>query len=395
MNIASLQDGASSPIGRRVRGVFIVAIAALIGLGAALYANNVSYRATERRALEASDTLLALVAVWTTMQDVETGSAGYLITGKSEYLEPYERALRDIGGITRRLEELYAGDNAHAADLSALQRQVAIKLAVAKDLVTLRNRDGFLIAQAAVLSDAGKRSMDELRGSIARLSKVEEDELQELRGNLSAGERRFAYALAILALLILAGGAASYFFIARDLALVRQLQMALRHDAYHDGITALPNRTFLMEILRHQLAHARRTGAQIGLLYIDLDGFKEVNDRYGHADGDSLLIETARRLKGCVRDSDLVARLGGDEFAIVALDPHSSEGVGLLARRILEALKPSMLPKLADEAVSASIGIAMFPADAADAEMLVKSADEAMYRVKQAGKRSFRFAAAT
>jgi diguanylate cyclase (GGDEF)-like protein len=394
MNSASLEDGAPSAIGRQVRGVFIVAIAALIGVSAAFYANNVSYRAAERGMLEASDTLLALAAVSTTMQDVETGPDGYLITGKSEYLEPYERALRDIGGMMRRLEELYAGDSARAADLSALQRQVAIKLAVAKDLITLRNRDGFLIAKAAVLSDTGKRSMDELRGSIARLSEVESNELQQFRRDLSTGKRRFVYALAALALLILGGGATSYFFIARDLALIQQLQMALKHDVYHDGITALPNRTFLMEILRHQLAHARRTAAQIGLLYVDLDGFKEVNDRYGHAYGDRLLVETARRLKACVRESDLLARLGGDEFAIVALDPYSSEGIALLAGRILEALKPSMLPKLADEAVSASIGIAMFPADAADAEMLVKSADEAMYRVKQAGKHSFRFAGA-
>lgn len=158
----------------------------------------------------------------------------------------------------------------------------------------------------------------------------------------------------------------------------------MRHLATHDYLTGLPNRSLLMEQLQRTLALARRQGGQVGLLFIDLNGFKAVNDRYGHASGDLLLQAVARRLQENVRESDTLCRQGGDEFVLLIPDAPDLQQLRHLADKLQQAVA-SPYPELTNTMpVSASIGIARWPDHAHDADSLLDAADMAMYTAKQA-----------
>ena len=150
-----------------------------------------------------------------------------------------------------------------------------------------------------------------------------------------------------------------------------------------DELTNLPNRLALFEALEKAFARLTRLGEAFALLYIDLDDFKGVNDRYGHAAGDKLLVQFAQRLKDCARNVDLVARLSGDEFAIVVTGAADAAAATALANRIVSSLDSSFLIEGANISTGACIGIALAPEDGATSELLLKSADEALYDAKR------------
>jgi len=173
-----------------------------------------------------------------------------------------------------------------------------------------------------------------------------------------------------------------------EIALARQRIASL---AYSDPLTGLANRTSLMPALEQAVQRARRRNAKLAVVFVDLDGFKQINDIYGHDAGDALLIELAGRLRDNLRASDLIARLGGDEFLVVLEDVQDPGPVEIVANKLLaETVRPYTLPG-ARASVTASIGISIFPDDAADAIALMKHADIAMYAAKQAGKNTCRF----
>jgi diguanylate cyclase (GGDEF)-like protein len=162
-----------------------------------------------------------------------------------------------------------------------------------------------------------------------------------------------------------------------------------RHKAYHDPLTGLANRALFGEMAEQHLALCRRYGEHLAILYMDLDGFKSVNDTYGHAVGDVLLQKVAARLESEVRRSDLVARLGGDEFAAVLMNTDRV-GAAKVAAKLVEALSaPYSLDGISVTRVSASIGVAIFPETGKDIEILLQRADYAMYLAKSAGKRRY------
>jgi len=161
-----------------------------------------------------------------------------------------------------------------------------------------------------------------------------------------------------------------------------------KHEAHHDALTGLPNRTLFHFFVQRHVMLCQRNKTELAILYIDLDGFKAVNDTHGHAVGDQLLRLVATRLKSVIRDSDLAARLGGDEFSI-ALVHSNLENAAAFSTRLIEILSaPYQLGEI-DAAISASIGIAAYPATARDSDTLLKKADQAMYKAKSLGKRQF------
>jgi diguanylate cyclase (GGDEF)-like protein len=172
------------------------------------------------------------------------------------------------------------------------------------------------------------------------------------------------------------------------------LKDALRHVqflAYHDPLTGLINRAALRVGLDHMLAESRRNGDFLALLYLDLDRFKTINDSISHAAGDHVLAQTARRLVECVRDTDFVARMGGDEFVIALGELRNPEDATPIVRKAIQALAQPIGFHGRDLQVGTSIGIAIFPTDAADRDTLIKHADSAMYAAKQAGRGVFRY----
>ncbi len=175
----------------------------------------------------------------------------------------------------------------------------------------------------------------------------------------------------------------------RDIRARKEAEARVRYLALHDALTGLPNRTLLMDRLTQSIASARRDGSQIGLLLLDLDHFKHINDSLGHFVGDALLEEVARRLRGVLRESDTPARLGGDEFVVAARleKPGDAE---ILAQRILEAFRPVAKVGRHDLHIGSSIGIALYPGDGDNPAALLQAADTAMYQAKKKGRGSYR-----
>ncbi len=172
----------------------------------------------------------------------------------------------------------------------------------------------------------------------------------------------------------------------------QRLLTELKHRlAFHDSLTGLPNRQLFFDRLGHAIAESRRSGQSFAVLFLDLDGFKAINDSFGHQVGDLLLQAVAQRLRNCLRASDTAARLGGDEFTIIVGGEPQPEDAAKVAEKILNALSRRFGIGAQQFFISGSIGIAVCPTDGADAETLVRNADVAMYRAKALGKNGYQF----
>jgi diguanylate cyclase (GGDEF)-like protein len=162
--------------------------------------------------------------------------------------------------------------------------------------------------------------------------------------------------------------------------------------AYHDSLTTLPNRILFYDRLNQAIAKARRDSTSIATLYLDLDGFKLINDNLGHDAGDMLLREAAKRIVSCVRDSDTVARMGGDEFTIILCNTNAPNATDHVAKKIIDALNQPFMINGKSCSVSASIGVAIYPKHGKTSEQLIEIADAAMYLAKNDGKNCYRIA---
>jgi diguanylate cyclase (GGDEF)-like protein len=172
-----------------------------------------------------------------------------------------------------------------------------------------------------------------------------------------------------------------------------KLVHALRVEylAYHDGLTALPNRSLFNRLLSQAISQAQRYNKHLAVAFIDLDRFKQINDTLGHEAGDELLKEVATRLKTCLRDSDIVARLGGDEFVVLLTELDEEKYAATVAQKIIAAVARPFVLLGQDFRVTASIGISIYPQNGQDEQTLTKNADIAMYQAKEDGKNTFQF----
>lgn len=176
-----------------------------------------------------------------------------------------------------------------------------------------------------------------------------------------------------------------------DISVLKKHQHEVEHLAHHDTLTGLPNRLLLSARLDHSLQKAKRENSAIGILFLDLDNFKQINDNLGHTIGDEVLKQVTNRWKRCIRAEDTLARLGGDEFLIVLEDINHSSDAALLATNILTALTPPIEVEKHELEIRSSIGICIYPKDGHDLISLVQNADTAMYKAKTAGGDQFCF----
>jgi diguanylate cyclase (GGDEF)-like protein/PAS domain S-box-containing protein len=176
-----------------------------------------------------------------------------------------------------------------------------------------------------------------------------------------------------------------------DVSEARAMGLEMAHQAQHDKLTNLPNRTLLIDRLGQAIETSRRNGTRLAVQFLDLDGFKHINDSLSHAIGDKVLQSVAKRLLGCVRTSDTVARMGGDEFVVILSEVAHARDAGVKAKKILDALgAPHSLDQYS-VSITASIGVTTYPNDGQDADILVKNADLAMYRAKEKGPNNYQF----
>jgi diguanylate cyclase (GGDEF)-like protein len=262
--------------------------------------------------------------------------------------------------------------------------------------------------------DAGDRYIGELSAAGARLAREVDSptpsaasiqavllEISGINERLTPIENQFAGAMSdasrmtyrLLQVILLASTPGLLFLaILLSLRIVRQRRRTeerVNHIAFHDDLTALPNRLMLTQQLDQALSRHRRTGAKLALLYMGLDRFKVINDSLGHEMGDVLLCQVADRLRAESREGDVVARMGGDEFVVLIEDHANLQDISVYAQRLIDQLSAPYALERNDCHVTLSIGISVFPSDGSDSRALLKAADVAMYRAKEAGRKSY------
>ena len=197
--------------------------------------------------------------------------------------------------------------------------------------------------------------------------------------------------LSITAVLNDNGDTSHYIGIFSDVSAKNEGDERLYHLAHYDSLCNLPNRMLFYDRLRQSLSRSKRSSQKIAVMFMDLDGFKQVNDEFGHGVGDELLQQVSKRVTEVLRESDTLARIGGDEFTIIINDIDRADSIEAIANKILLATKQDYILHDKQFNVSASIGISLFPDDSDDVNTLVKHADIAMYKAKNEGKNRFKF----
>jgi len=173
-----------------------------------------------------------------------------------------------------------------------------------------------------------------------------------------------------------------WIIMANNITLRKAAEESIKYVAFHDYLTGLPNRNYFEKLFSQELVRARRRNEMLGIAYVDIDNFKQVNDTYGHDMGDLFLCEVTQRLKGALRESDIISRLGGDEFVLLLTDIKDKEDISTVIKRIFQGFEQTVDIDGKTSEIKASIGLSIFPKDGEDMDVLLKKADAAMYYVK-------------
>ena len=326
-------------------------------------------------------------------------TASALAKGLANALQD-ELVTRDYAGLEARLQQSMANQGVRSTLVADTQGRVLSH--VRRDQGAVRPGPVFEMTRIALPTPA---QMSEQRGAVRvhwvpveagiplgwlrlELGNTEaDDDLHQLQNQTTLVAMLSASVLGLLLILVLQR---TYFLVKAREAELQDAHDALESVAYHDALTRLPNRRLLMDHLSRALDHSDRHGHRLAVCFLDLDGFKQVNDQYGHDAGDDLLCQVARRLENSVRESETVARLGGDEFVILLAgfsDLASCEEV--LRRLLTEVARPVLIGPHSVH-VEASIGVALYPSQGSTLDSLLEHADQAMYRAKRSGKNCWR-----
>lgn len=312
---------------------------------------------------------------------------------------PIQRAWRSQATAVRALEQAY-----RTLDAEKQLSQTIIRSS--PFAIYTRDRRGIVTAwNPAAEKLFGWRSEQIVGKPLLSVPQNKERETVELRDRVLAGETildlevqrqkrdgtLFDLSTTLAPLRNAIGEVTGYLAIAADITERKAAEKQIEFLAYRDVLTGLPNRQLLLDRFGQALAHAERLGSKVALLFLDLDNFKTINDSLGHAVGDALLQEIARRLGVCVRETDTISRQGGDEFLIVLSDLGGTEAIPPVLLKIRERLQAPFVVDGHELTTSASIGVALYPDDGRDFDTLLKKADTAMYRAKDAGRNHYRF----
>jgi diguanylate cyclase (GGDEF)-like protein len=322
---------------------------------------------------------LSLKDFMSTLQDAETGQRGFVITGDDAFLAPYDSAVRKLDASRRKLAQAFAGEPGAEARIGAIDFLSAARVRRLGAAIAARRAEGFESAQALIVSGEGKHLMDAVRREIGALIEAQEAEIDrmvaaaEAESGSTIAKLSLGSALVLLAIMILLGRSIA------EMRESRRLNAVLAHASSHDELTGLSNRKAFMAALEECVRKAERGGAAPAVLFVDLDGFKAVNDISGHVEGDRLLKAAARKIEGVVRASDLVARLGGDEFAVLLPHTPCCDELDEMQIRLKAAIRTLTHENASGAVVGASVGSASYPSNGRTGAQLLSHADKAMY----------------
>jgi diguanylate cyclase (GGDEF)-like protein len=370
-------------------GLFLVL--AVIGLGICAVWQNGRTLAAQRRVRQAGLILQAADSVLIGLQNIETGQRGYLLTNDQRYLQPFNRGNVDIKHRIMQLAALLPATPANQRLIANMRLLASEKLAEINQTIQLRKTQGFAAAASVVRTNVGKQLMDALRADIFDIKSTYSQAAiyqSVLAARRLALTKLITAAFGVVLLIVLLG---MYVRFVRDVHQRRRLADDLNRHANDDPLTQLPNRALFMNWLTYGLAQAQRVNGKAAVLFMDLDGFKPVNDRLGHSAGDRVLQEVSRRFRQSSRTGDMIARIGGDEFAVFIPTLANESDPAELAHRLIEAMRQPIVAEGSVVYVGVSIGAAMYPRNGNNPEALLAAADQAMYRAKREGGRKFSF----
>ncbi|HWR76084.1 MAG TPA: diguanylate cyclase [Thiobacillus sp.] len=305
---------------------------------------------------------------------MEFNRAGFLVgSGRN--------ALRQMG-FSAAEQHSFDAQTRQISDIESVQERV-IDLLNAERSADARR---VLVLEAIPVQEAFNRQLAEMRNLYQQANLSAQQQAQQTYRNTLLLTLVFGIAAIVLALLIawrtLRNVNLKSRLIREQMGELERSRAALREEATHDPLTGLANRRLFYDRLQQAIRHAHRYGGKVGILYVDLDRFKDINDQHGHHVGDAVLTEVAKRLTSSIRDSDSVARLGGDEFVVLLEGVQGREDYLAAANKIEQALNATTTFYGLDVEIAASIGQALYPDDGADEDALIRAADAAMYRIK-------------
>lgn len=346
--------------------------------------------ALTNRKVEISDTRYEIVKLMNTIVDAETGLRGYLLTGSVQFLEPYNRSAKETSLLFSQIksrEEDFAG---FKPSLITLGKLIKEKHGIIESTLRVQLTAGSYSPHLTLSTDASKVLMDKIGDEVNQLDKIMQAEAEQVDIKLNLTINRLKLGSLIIVILIITILLINYkrtIWLFEHASSSQELAEEFGYLAMHDALTHLPNRRNFEQYLKKSISQANRHGQKVGLLYMDLDGFKLINDQYGHDVGDDALVSSVAKINEVLRDSDFLARVGGDEFALVVHNFNNSSELLVLANRIIQALKePIMTIAGNDVFMGVSIGIAIYPDQVKNIKTLISAADEAMYRAKATGK---------
>jgi diguanylate cyclase (GGDEF)-like protein len=380
---------------RKVLHGLLWSLSAIFALALITFAVTNEQHESSRLVAKTERALASISEIGELAIDAESAALSYLLSGNDETMRRYSGLLPSIDSQLDNFRELSAENPQQLRLADDIQRQIHKKFAYLSELVALRRSEGL----DKLLRTVGNRGIrGNAGGDIVRatLYDMEIEERKVLDKRLLAQGTLIQAVWAVIALMVIIGCtivALSYRQTQRALSLRREAEERAEHLAHHDGLTGLPNRRLLEDRLLQAIAFARRRDQRMAVLFIDLDGFKAVNDSLGHDGGDQLLKEAASRLLAATRAGDSVARLGGDEFVVSLTQLAQAGDAGRVAAKLIEALAAPYEIKGEIARVTASIGLALYPEHGSDDETLIKAADAALYIAKTSGKNAYRIAA--
>ncbi|MES2565073.1 MAG: diguanylate cyclase [Pseudomonadota bacterium] len=378
--------------GKAERAVGVGYVLSLVGMLLLAYA---AYEIPQQlvqsaRAVAAAERVKsAIEEIGKAVSEAESTARTYIITGDAQTLERYLLLLPEINKDIAAFREMTARNAVHQERATKLQVQITERFDLLTSTVrTIESPGSALEAQPTAAMQSA--NVNAIRSTLNAMQAEEDIALAARR----ADEERITQRLNILVVAIVIIGALILTWVSRQthhaLRLMRESEERVRHLAYHDTLTTLPNRRLLIDRLTQLIASAKRNDGRFAVFFLDLDGFKNVNDTLGHDGGDELLRQVAARLQQLVRAEDTVARLGGDEF-VLALRVEHKEDATIVAHKVLETMTQPYGVKEREVKISTSLGVAVHPEAGLTPDLLLKAADEALYLAKRAGKNRFKF----
>jgi diguanylate cyclase (GGDEF)-like protein len=386
-----LSHSAKADRNRFIALYVVIALGLLVAAGMFVYEARVIVDDSVRDE-EAFAVLGAANSVLDNLEDAETGQRGYLLTGDESYMSPNRQGVQDLDDTGLRLQQAVTGDEKSLELVRRIEHAKTAKVTELARSIELARSGNRAAAIALVQTNEGKRYMESLRSDLGQLLN---DWREKRRVAARDAHVRLVYgtaALAVVAVLVCCLLVYTLFIQRCAFAKIHAHSAALDREAAHDPLTGLPNRHRLLAAIDALATPSADDLRRTGLLYLDIDGFKSVNDALGHSAGDAVLCELGEALRVATRKQDMLARVGGDEFVLLATDCGDDEQLRQLAGRVIARVREVGDKRYAGRfQIGVSIGIATYPDRTDTVEQLLEVADAAMYASKKDGRSTYRF----